>query len=81
MAAWNLATGVSMVVRARLVLRMILIHLILGVLQGVVIVADGAALLASSPSSAGVAGALIGVDLAVALATPSGSGTSRCRRE
>jgi hypothetical protein len=65
MAAWNLATGVSMVVRARSALRMILIHLILGVLQGVVIVADGAALLASSPSSAGVAGALIGVGLAI----------------
>ena len=41
MAAWNVATGISMVVRARSALRMILIHLILGALQGVVIVADG----------------------------------------
>ena len=65
MAAWNLATGVSMVVRSRWALKMILIHLTLGVLQGVVIVADGAALLASSPSSAGVAGALTGVGLAI----------------
>lgn len=65
MAAWNLATGVSMVVRARSALRMILIHLILGTLQGVVILADGAASLASSPSSAGVAGALIGLGLAI----------------
>jgi len=65
MAAWNLATGVSMVVRARSALRMILIHLILGALQGAVIVADGAALLASSPRSAGVAEALIGVGLGI----------------
>jgi hypothetical protein len=64
-AAWNLATGVSMVVRARSALRMILIHLILGALQGAVIVADGAALLASSPRSAGVAVALIGVGLCI----------------
>jgi len=61
MAAWNLATGVSMVLRARSALRMILIHLILGALQGAFIVADGAALLASSPRSAGMAAALIGV--------------------
>jgi hypothetical protein len=65
MAAWNLATGVSMVVRARSALRMIFIHLILGALQGMVIVADGTALLASSPRSAGVAVALIGVGLAI----------------
>jgi hypothetical protein len=65
MAAWNVATGVSMVVRARSALRMILIHLILGALQGVVIVADGAALLASSPRSAGAAEALIGVGLGI----------------
>jgi len=65
MAAWNLATGVSMVVRARSALRMIFIHLILGALQGVVIVADGTALLASSPRSAGVAEALIGVGLGI----------------
>ena len=65
MAAWNVATGVSMVVRARSALRMILIHLILGALQGVVIVADGAALLASSPLSAGVAEALIGEGLVI----------------
>lgn len=65
MAAWNVATGVSMVVRARSALRMILIHLILGALQGVVIVADGAALLASSPRSAGVAEALIGIGLGI----------------
>ncbi len=65
MAAWNLATGVSMVVRARFALRMILIHLILGALQGVVIVADGAALLASSPRSAGVAEALVGLGLGI----------------
>lgn len=65
MAAWNLATGVSVVVRARLALRMILIHLILGALQGLVIVADGVALLASSPRSAGVAEALIGVGLGI----------------
>jgi hypothetical protein len=65
MAAWNVATGISMVVRARSALRMILIHLILGALQGVVIVADGAVLLASSPRSAGVAEALIGVGLSI----------------
>jgi len=65
MAAWNLATGVSMVVRARSALRMILIHLILGALQGAFIVADGAALLASSPRSAGVAETLIGVGLGI----------------
>ena len=65
MAAWNLATGVSMVLRARSALRMIFIHLILGALQGVVIVADGTALLASSPQSAGVAEALIGVGLGI----------------
>ena len=65
MAAWNLATGVSMLVRARSALRMILIHLILGALQGVVILADGAALLVSSPDSAGVAEALIGAGLCV----------------
>lgn len=65
MAALNVATGVSMVVHARSALRMILIHLILGALQGVVIVADGAALLASSPSSAGVAEALIAVGMGI----------------
>jgi hypothetical protein len=65
MAAWNLATGISMVVRARSALRMIFIHLILGALQGVVIVADGAALLASSPRSAGMAEALIGAGLGI----------------
>ena len=65
MAAWNVATGISMVVRARSALRMILIHLILGALQGVVIVADGAVLLASSPRLAGVAEALIGVGLSI----------------
>jgi hypothetical protein len=65
MAAWNLATGVGMVMRARSALRMILIHLILGALQGVVIVADGAALLAASPHSGGVAVWLIGVGLAI----------------
>jgi hypothetical protein len=64
-AAWNLATGVSMVVRARAALRMIFIQLILGALQGVVIVADGTALLASSSRSAGVAEALIGVGLSI----------------
>jgi hypothetical protein len=65
MAAWNLATGICMVVRARSALRMILIHLILGALQGVVIVADGAALLASSPDSSGAAEALVGVGLCI----------------
>ena len=65
MAAWNLATGVSMVLRARAALRMIFIQLILGALQGVVIVADGTALLASSSRSAGVAEALIGVGLSI----------------
>ena len=65
MAAWNVATGISMLVRARSALRMILIHLILGTLQGVVILADGAALLASSPLSAGVAEALIGEGLVI----------------
>jgi hypothetical protein len=65
MAAWNLATAVSMVVRARSALRMIFIHLILGALQGLVILADGTALLASSPRSAAVAEVLIGVGLSV----------------
>jgi len=65
MAAWNLATGITMVVRARSALRMILIHLIFGALQGVVIVADGASLLASSSRSGGVAEALIGVGLSI----------------
>jgi len=60
-----LGIGVSMVVRARAALRMIFIQLILGALQGVVIVADGTALLASSSRSAGVAEALIGVGLSI----------------
>ena len=64
MAAWNLATGISMVLRARSALRMIFIHLILGALQGAIIVADGTAWLASSPSSAKVAVALIALGLA-----------------
>ena len=63
-AAWNLATGISIVRRAPSAPRMIFIQLTTGALQGAFIMADGAALLASSPGSAGVAEALIGIGLA-----------------
>jgi hypothetical protein len=64
-AAWNLATGISILRRARSAPRMIFIQLTTGGLQGVFIVADGTALLASSPGSAGVAETLIGVGLGI----------------
>jgi hypothetical protein len=64
-ATWNLATGISIVRRAPSAPRMIFIQLTTGALQGAIIVADGAALLASSPRSAGLAEALIGVGLSI----------------
>jgi hypothetical protein len=65
MAAWSLVTGVSLVMRARSALRIISIHLILGALQGLVFIAAGIALLASSSGAAGVAEELIGGGLAI----------------
>ena len=64
-AAWNLATGISILRRAPSAPRMIFIQLTTGGLQGTIIMADGIALLASSPRSAGVAEALIGVGLGI----------------
>jgi|GEM_PF-4536440 len=64
-AAWNLATGISIVRRAPFAPRMIFIQLTAGGLQGAFIAADGAALLASSPRSAGVAELLIGVGVGI----------------
>jgi len=58
-AAWDLATGISVMLRARAALRMIFIQLTAGAFQGAIIVIDGIALLASSPSTAKLAVALI----------------------
>jgi hypothetical protein len=64
-AAWNLATWISIVRRAPSAPRMIFIQLTIRGIQGALIIADGAALLTSSPHSAGVAGALIGAGLSI----------------
>ncbi|GGG81155.1 hypothetical protein [Edaphobacter dinghuensis] len=58
-AAWNLATGISVMRRARSSLRMIFIQLTAGAFQGAIIMIDGIALLASSPGTAELAVALI----------------------
>jgi len=67
MAAWNVATGICMLLRTSFIFRMILIHLIAGGVQGVFIAVDGIALLVYSPRSAEVAWALIGGGLSVCL--------------
>jgi len=64
-AAWNLATGISIVRRAPSALKMIFIQLTAGGIQGVFIAADGAALMTSSARSAGVAEALIGLGISI----------------
>jgi len=64
-AAWNVATGNSLLRRASFTLRMILIQLAAGCLQGTIIAADGIALLVYSPRTSGLAAALIGAGLAI----------------
>jgi hypothetical protein len=64
-AAWNLATAIGIIRRAPFALRMVVIQLSAGGLQGVIILLAGTALLASSPRLAGLASALIGVGVGV----------------
>jgi hypothetical protein len=51
-AAWDLATGISLMLRTRSALKMISIHLIAGALQGTIIMAEGIAVLAFTHGSA-----------------------------
>jgi hypothetical protein len=64
-AAWNLATGIGIIRRAPFALRMVVIQLSAGGLQGFIILLAGTALLASSPRLAGLASALIGVGVGI----------------
>jgi len=61
-AAWNLATGIGIIRRAPFALRMVVIQLSAGGLQGFIILLAGTA---SSPRLAGLASALIGVGVGI----------------
>ena len=60
-AVWNLATSIGIIRRAPFALRMVVIQLSAGGLQGFIILLAGIALLRSSPRLAGLASAVIGV--------------------
>jgi hypothetical protein len=64
-AAWNLATAISIIRRTRAALEMIFIQLTVGAIQGAIFVVVGMALLTSSPRSARQAVASITVGLLI----------------